>query len=123
MLDPDRVARRILVGGDVGDRRRIEHNEVGVGSFSKHAAIAQADLGGRHRRELLDRRLEWERPALADICAEDAAGRAVCPRMGPSNIEDRVSRMCAAAKYQPSVKAGISRCATLPEPEEGNQPR
>ena len=40
-----------------------------------------------------------------------------------SSMEERVSRMWAAAKYQPSVKAGIRRCSTLPEPEEGSQPR
>ena len=40
-----------------------------------------------------------------------------------SSIEERVRRMCAAAKYQPSAKAGMSRCHTVPEPEEGSHPR
>src|SRR5688500_11197787 len=40
-----------------------------------------------------------------------------------SSIEERVSRMCAAAKYQPSAKAGIRMCHAVPEPEEGSQPR
>ena len=40
-----------------------------------------------------------------------------------SSIDERVRRMWAAAKYQPSAKAGIIRCHTVPEPEEGSQPR
>src|SRR5215475_3432997 len=39
-----------------------------------------------------------------------------------SSMDERVRRMCAAAKYQPSAKAGISKCQTVPDPEEGNQP-
>src|SRR5262245_17800373 len=38
-------------------------------------------------------------------------------------MEERVKRMCAAAKYQPSAKAGIKRCQKLPEPEEGSHRR
>ena len=33
-----------------------------------------------------------------------------------SSMEERVRRMCAAAKYQPSAKAGISRCTACPIP-------
>src|SRR6478609_7529579 len=40
-----------------------------------------------------------------------------------SSIDDRVSRICAAAKYQPSAKAGIRMCSTPPDPEDGSQPR
>ena len=40
-----------------------------------------------------------------------------------SSIDERVRRMCAAAKYQPSAKAGMSRCSGVPEPEDGSQPR
>src|SRR5262252_8323289 len=40
-----------------------------------------------------------------------------------SSIEDRVSRMWAAAKYQPSAKAGMSTCSTEPDPDDGSQPR
>src|SRR5262249_61662633 len=40
-----------------------------------------------------------------------------------SSIDERVSRMCAAAKYQPSAKAGISTCQGVPEPDDGSQPR
>ncbi len=40
-----------------------------------------------------------------------------------SSIELRVSRMCAAAKYQPSAKAGMRTCHGVPEPEDGSQPR
>ena len=40
-----------------------------------------------------------------------------------SSIEERVRRMWAAAKYQPSAKAGISTCQTVPEPDDGSQPR
>src|SRR6185312_1028213 len=39
-----------------------------------------------------------------------------------SSMEERVMRMCAAAKYQPSAKAGISRCHSVPDPEEGSHP-
>ena len=31
--------------------------------------------------------------------------------------------MWAAAKYQPSAKAGMMTCSTVPEPEDGSQPR
>src|SRR5947208_8048146 len=40
-----------------------------------------------------------------------------------SSIEERVRRMCEAAKYQPSANAGMIRCSGVPEPEEGSQPR
>src|SRR5207253_11500420 len=40
-----------------------------------------------------------------------------------SSIEERVRRICEAAKYQPSAKAGMIRCSGVPEPEEGSQPR
>ena len=40
-----------------------------------------------------------------------------------SSIEERVRRICEAAKYQPSAKAGMIRCNGVPEPEEGSQPR
>src|SRR5881296_4578090 len=40
-----------------------------------------------------------------------------------SSIDERVSRMWAAAKYQPSAKAGISTCQGVPDPEDGSQPR
>src|SRR6516162_11958179 len=40
-----------------------------------------------------------------------------------SSIDDRVSLICAAAKYQPNAKAGIIRWSALPEPEDGNQPK
>src|SRR5882672_2062848 len=40
-----------------------------------------------------------------------------------SSIDERVSRMCAAAKYQPRAKAGIKTCQGVPEPDEGSQPR
>src|SRR5215475_10502803 len=40
-----------------------------------------------------------------------------------SSIEERVSRMWAAAKYQPSAKAGMTRCAAVPEPDDGSHPR
>src|SRR5712664_2948102 len=39
-----------------------------------------------------------------------------------SSIDERVSRMWAAAKYQPSAKAGISTCQGVPDPEVGNEP-
>src|SRR5712692_7192554 len=38
-----------------------------------------------------------------------------------SSMDERVSRMCAAAKYQPSANAGMSTCAAVPEPEEGEE--
>ena len=38
-------------------------------------------------------------------------------------MDERVRRMWAAAKYQPSAKAGISTCSGVPEPEDGSQPR
>src|SRR5215471_887004 len=40
--------------------------------------------------------------------------------LNTSSIEERVSRICAAAKYQPSAKAGMSRWSAVPEPEEGS---
>jgi hypothetical protein len=40
-----------------------------------------------------------------------------------SSIDERVRRMCAAAKYQPSANAGISTCHGVPEPDDGSQPR
>ncbi len=40
-----------------------------------------------------------------------------------SSMEERVSRMCAAAKYQPRAKAGMTTCSAVPEPEDGSQPR
>jgi hypothetical protein len=40
-----------------------------------------------------------------------------------SSIEERVSRICEAAKYQPSAKAGMIRCSGVPAPEDGSQPR
>ena len=40
-----------------------------------------------------------------------------------SSIEERVSRIWAAAKYQPSAKAGMIRCSGVPEPEDGSHPR
>src|SRR3954465_1557378 len=40
-----------------------------------------------------------------------------------SSMEERVSRMWAAAKYQPRAKAGIKTCQGVPEPDEGSQPR
>src|SRR5438067_13790048 len=40
-----------------------------------------------------------------------------------SSIDERVRRMCAAAKYQPSAKAGIKTCHGVPEPDDGSQPR
>ena len=40
-----------------------------------------------------------------------------------SSMEERVSRMWAAAKYQPRAKAGISRCHTVPEPDDGSHSR
>ena len=40
-----------------------------------------------------------------------------------SSIDERVRRICEAAKYQPSANAGMIRCSGVPEPEEGSQPR
>ncbi len=40
-----------------------------------------------------------------------------------SSMDERVSRMWAAAKYQPSAKAGMIRWAAEPEPEDGSHPR
>src|SRR5713101_4580948 len=40
-----------------------------------------------------------------------------------SSMAERVNLMWAAAKYQPSANAGMMRCATEPEPEDGSQPR
>ena len=40
-----------------------------------------------------------------------------------SSIEERVRRICAAAKYQPSANAGMIRCNAVPEPDDGSQPR
>ena len=40
-----------------------------------------------------------------------------------SSIEDRVRRMCEAAKYQPSAKAGMIRWSGVPAPDDGSQPR
>ena len=40
-----------------------------------------------------------------------------------SSMEERVRRMWAAAKYQPSVKAGIRTCSGVPDPDDGSQPR
>src|SRR5215471_15290891 len=40
-----------------------------------------------------------------------------------SSIDDRVRRIWAAAKYQPSAKAGMIRCSGVPAPEDGSQPR
>ena len=37
-----------------------------------------------------------------------------------SSMEERVSRICAAAKYQPSANAGMIRCRAVPEPDEGS---
>src|SRR5437016_13196229 len=40
-----------------------------------------------------------------------------------SSIEERVRRICEAAKYQPSAKAGMIRCNGVPAPEDGNHAR
>src|ERR1700745_1195917 len=40
-----------------------------------------------------------------------------------SNIEDRVNRIWAAAKYQPSAKDGMIRWSGVPAPDDGSQPR
>src|SRR4030095_5417457 len=40
-----------------------------------------------------------------------------------SSIDERVRRMCAAAKTQPSAMDGITRCSSVPDPDEGSQPR
>src|SRR5438270_673319 len=40
-----------------------------------------------------------------------------------SSMDERVSRMWAAAKTQPSAMAGITRWSAVPDPDEGSQPR
>src|SRR5262252_216004 len=40
-----------------------------------------------------------------------------------SSIDERVRRIWAAAKYQPSAKAGMIRCSGVPAPDDGSQPR
>ena len=40
-----------------------------------------------------------------------------------SSMDERVIRMWAAAKNQPSAKAGMMRCQTVPEPDDGSHPR
>src|SRR5215471_16470271 len=40
-----------------------------------------------------------------------------------SSIEERVRRICDAAKYQPSAKAGMMRCNGVPAPDDGSHPR
>src|SRR5713226_7258974 len=40
-----------------------------------------------------------------------------------SSMDERVILMWAAAKYQPSANAGMITCSTVPEPEDGSQPR
>src|SRR6266542_926154 len=40
-----------------------------------------------------------------------------------SSMDERVSLMWAAAKYQPSANAGMTMWSAVPEPEEGSQPR
>src|ERR1700751_3832727 len=40
-----------------------------------------------------------------------------------SSIEDRLNRIWAAAKYQPSAKAGMIRCSGVPAPDDGSQPK
>ena len=38
-------------------------------------------------------------------------------------MDERVSRIWAAAKTQPSAMAGITRWSRVPDPDDGSQPR
>ena len=42
MRDATRIAARLLEGGDVGDRARIEDRDVGLGALAQHAAVGEA---------------------------------------------------------------------------------
>src|ERR1700738_1192162 len=50
-------------------------------------------------------------------------GRFMYSEASTSSMDERVSRLCAAAKYQPSANAGMMRCAAVPEPDDGSHSR
>src|SRR5262249_18362010 len=76
-------------------------------------------------------REHWDQGVLERVLADDeglrqardAGGADV--RGGPERRPRgaSVGRMWAGAKYQPSAKAGMTRCAAVPEPDDGSHPR
>src|SRR3984893_18807071 len=67
-----REATRIVVGGDVGDARRIEDDEVGEGAGTHGAAVNQLELGGRHACHAMDGGGQVQHFRLAPVVAEGA---------------------------------------------------
>src|SRR4029078_7895373 len=80
-LDAGGGELRILRGGPVHDRRRIEEDEGGVGPGPKLAAAAEPDVVGGQGRNTARRLLERNHPPLAHVAAEHAREGAEAARM------------------------------------------
>ena len=73
---PAAALRRLVVGGDVADRRRVEDDDVGGVADGERAAAGEAEIARREAGHLPDRGLEREEADLAAVVAEHARERA-----------------------------------------------
>src|SRR5262245_45993001 len=75
------VPVRLREGRGLDDPSGVKDDEVGEGAGANHATITHAQLAGRRARQLLYRRLEGEKPALAHVVAQEAWNRSVIARV------------------------------------------
>src|SRR5947199_294217 len=74
--DADRILERIGERRAVGDRGRIEDDEIGGESFLDRAAVGDVELLRGQAAHLVDGLFERDDALLADVLAEDARKRA-----------------------------------------------
>ena len=109
VLHTDRILMRLLVGGAVGDGRRIEDDHVGEVPFLQRPAAVKAEIRGRQVREFANGGFESQQLFVADKSAEHAGemlrsahlGRVlvrIVPHMGhelPPDFDRTVGRAVA----------------------------
>src|SRR5437763_14962494 len=100
--DADRILERIGERRAVGDRGRIEDDEIGGESFLDRAAVGDVELLRGQAAHLVDGLFERDDALLADVLAEDARKRAEIARMrhaDPQRTADRERRSVRSNRY------------------------
>src|ERR1039458_6357729 len=82
VVDPFRIAARIVDRGQASDPDRVEYDHVGEEPIAQAAAIRDPESGGRRRGHLADRLFEAEQALVTDELAQDPGKRTVGSRAG-----------------------------------------
>src|SRR6267378_5894918 len=79
---------RLLERGAIDDRRRVEHDDVGIETLGEHPTVADRQARRDGPRHLAHRVFQADDALLADVAAEDARIGPVRTRMhGPAGTD------------------------------------